>query len=353
MVTLDDAADELYAAHPTGFVNQREALMKQARADGDRALANQIKALRRPTVAAWVVNTVVRQQVPPLTELLELGGRLRTAQAMLDAPAIKELSSRRQELEREVVKQAVAEFRALGEDLGQSTVVEIEGTLRAAVADPAAAAAVASGRLTRALSYAGFGEVDLTAATATPVVARKEQSTSEPEAPIEVEPNTGEPDSPEARATVVEFPGKRRAAAPADPEGAGTPPPESHAAAAQLAEPDPDDDEPTAEDEDEEFAEAQRLLEEAQRRVAVAAARRDLANARRSIRTATLRAEKAAKQREQAATLVADLEEQLATARARLEAAETEAEEASTQLAEAQRLVNAAEAAGEPADGSR
>ena len=45
--------------------------------------------------------------------------------------------------------------------------------MRAAVADPAAAQAVASGRLTKTLAYAGFGEVDLTAATATPLTGHR------------------------------------------------------------------------------------------------------------------------------------------------------------------------------------
>ncbi len=45
----------------------------------------------------------------------------------------------------------------------------MEETLRAALADPNAALAVASGHLTRALSYAGLGEVDIEAATATPL----------------------------------------------------------------------------------------------------------------------------------------------------------------------------------------
>ena len=46
---------------------------------------------------------------------------------------------------------------------------DVATTLVAALASPEATAAVTSGRLTRALEYAGFGEIDLTEATARPL----------------------------------------------------------------------------------------------------------------------------------------------------------------------------------------
>ena len=75
---------------------------------------------------------------------------------------------------------------------------ELDATLLAAVADPAAGQAVLSGALTRALSYAGLGEVDITAATATPLSART--------------PSTA-PSTPSGRATKT-APSRSRAAKP-------------------------------------------------------------------------------------------------------------------------------------------
>ena len=340
MVTLDDAAEELYAAHPTEFVNRREALTKQARAAGDRSLANQIKGLRRPTVSAWVLNVVAHKHVGPLDELLNLGGQLRTAQAMLDAAEIKRLTARRQVLEREVVTAAVALFEDMGEDVGPSAVTEIEGTLRASVADPAAADAVASGRLTRALSYAGFGEVDLTAATATPVAPRLGKD-AEPTSPsgspksAAADPDDGNDAGPKAQ--VLDLAGRRKTSSKA-----GSQRMESETTDESMVDADGESDDA----DDEELLAAQQALEEAQRRVALAAARRDLANARKTIRTATLRAEKALKARDYAAGTVADLESQLESARTRLESATTEAADAASELEKAQRVAQSAEDSG-------
>src|SRR6201995_6206911 len=54
------AADQLYAADPAQFPDQRADLVAQARAAGDKAAARAIGALRRPTRAAWVVNRLGR-----------------------------------------------------------------------------------------------------------------------------------------------------------------------------------------------------------------------------------------------------------------------------------------------------
>ena len=53
----------------------------------------------------------------------------------------------------------------------RSTMGEVRATLEAALADAGARAAVRSGRLTKALAYAGLGEVDLSAALALPADA--------------------------------------------------------------------------------------------------------------------------------------------------------------------------------------
>jgi hypothetical protein len=74
-VSLSAAADELYGADPAGFVARRTELVKQARTAGDKALAGQIAALRRPTVAAWYMNLLARAGSTELDELIDLGAR--------------------------------------------------------------------------------------------------------------------------------------------------------------------------------------------------------------------------------------------------------------------------------------
>ena len=183
VVDLEDATTELYALTPAEFTARRTELAAQARKDGEKELAKAISELRRPTVSAWLVNQLARGAGgadEEIQELEELGTDLRAAQAELDGPRMKELTKRRQKLVAALVRRA----DAIGDDDGQKVSAgvrrELEETFGAAVADEQASLAVTSGRLTRALVYAGFGEVDVTAATATPVTQKRRHLASAP-----------------------------------------------------------------------------------------------------------------------------------------------------------------------------
>jgi hypothetical protein len=177
-IGIDAAADELYAVLPAGFIAARDARAKEIRSGGDEDLYAQIKALRRPSVAAWLVNLLARSE-EGFDEFSDLSQRLRNAQTNLDAPTMKELGQERTRVVAELVERAVylandadPTFRDTGTVRDQVT-----STLTAGVADPTAEAAITSGRLVTPLSYAGFGEVDLTDAVATPlhIVRRQEE----------------------------------------------------------------------------------------------------------------------------------------------------------------------------------
>lgn len=161
MAGLDDVAQQLYAGFPADFIAGRDAAVKAARADGDRELGKQIAALRKPTVSAWLVNTMIRDD-PDLGErLTELGGNLREAEQSLDGDAMRTLSQQR----RQLVRSLVAHGRTLAADLGQpvteAVAQEVDATFTAALADPAIAEEVTSGRLTAAKTYSGFGSAGL------------------------------------------------------------------------------------------------------------------------------------------------------------------------------------------------
>jgi hypothetical protein len=159
--SLSDAADELYGADPAGFVARRTELVKQARAAKDRDLATQIGALRRPTVGAWYVNLLARSSSAELDSLLDLGATMRDAQAELDMATVASLLPERRDRERAALKRLEQVLADAVVTPSPAALAEVGGTLTAAVADPAAAAAVRSGCLARSLIYAGFGEVDL------------------------------------------------------------------------------------------------------------------------------------------------------------------------------------------------
>jgi hypothetical protein len=160
-VALD--VQELYRRPPEEFTAARDEAAKAAKAAGDRPAAAEIKALRKPSVSAWIVNLLAGLEPELLQQLLDLGPALAQAQAEGQGQELRDLSAQRRELVTAVTARAVA----LAERPVTSTVrEEVAATLDAALADPASAEAVRSGHLVRALSYAGFGGVDLAGAVA-------------------------------------------------------------------------------------------------------------------------------------------------------------------------------------------
>lgn len=167
---LESIADELYAGSPATFVATRDALAKAARSAGDPELARAVKALRRPATAAWLVNLLAHSE-HGLGQLSALADRLREAQGRLDGATMKELGRERNRVVADLTRRAVALATEADADYRGTPQVQdqVSATLGAAIANPAAEAAVRSGRLVSALAYAGLGEVDLTDAVATPL----------------------------------------------------------------------------------------------------------------------------------------------------------------------------------------
>ena len=149
----DAAADRLYAAAPEDFMALRGELAKAARADGDPAAAGRIEKLRKPTVAAWIVNAFVLGEAEAIERLTGLGDRLRAAQERLDAGELRELTTERRKLVDELTRAA---FKQAGKKQPAAGLRdEVSGTFDAAVADPEIAGRL--GRLPRAEQWSGFG----------------------------------------------------------------------------------------------------------------------------------------------------------------------------------------------------
>lgn len=165
---LVNIAQGLYALAPQEFTASRNEQAKAARDDGDRELAEAIKALRKPSSAAWVVNMLARHQPAELEQLVDLGAALREAQENLDGAELRELNRQRHELVSAVARQARALAADLGHRVSESVATEVEQTLRAALTDAAAGAAARSGLLTHALETTGLAPVELGDAVAVP-----------------------------------------------------------------------------------------------------------------------------------------------------------------------------------------
>src|ERR687892_1416203 len=77
---LDQQIDSLFGMPLDRFIPERDALAKQLRTTGEREDADRVKGLRKPTVPAWALNQLARQDPRGVADVVELGARLRDAQ---------------------------------------------------------------------------------------------------------------------------------------------------------------------------------------------------------------------------------------------------------------------------------
>lgn len=78
--SLDDAKELLYGLPLESFVAERDVLVKQIRAAGNRALANKVKTLRKPSTVAAEVHHIVRADPAGIDLILQAATLLRAAQ---------------------------------------------------------------------------------------------------------------------------------------------------------------------------------------------------------------------------------------------------------------------------------
>jgi hypothetical protein len=165
--TLVDVARDLYGLQPQDFTAARNARAQESKA-ADATLAKQIAALKKPSPAAWIVNLLARESTDDLTALLDVGEQMRTAQEHLDRDALRRLGGERRTAVTALARAGADLADGAGRAATSSVIGEVEQTLQAATSDPAAAAAVASGLLVRALRSVGYEPVDLDDAVAVP-----------------------------------------------------------------------------------------------------------------------------------------------------------------------------------------
>jgi len=177
--STEDLIRALYEAPPDGFVAGRAAAIAEAKQAGDTETARRLAALRKPTVAAWLVNLLALRRPELIDELVELSTALRSAQRGLQGEQLRELSTQRRQVVSALVQ--AAQRLAVEDDPGLRSaklpMAEVESTLTAALAEPDIAEQVRSGRLVKAATYAGFGEVPrprLRLVTAEPDEAERE-----------------------------------------------------------------------------------------------------------------------------------------------------------------------------------
>jgi DNA repair exonuclease SbcCD ATPase subunit len=158
-------ADELYALPLADFTPARDAKAKELKGTD---LAPKVKALKKPSLAAWVVDLLARREAEQVEQVLTVGAALREAQAAMSGDSLRELTKQRRQLTAAVTQQARSLAAEAGIKVTQSVADQVEATLTAAMVDETCAQAVRSGLLVAALSTTGMDEVDVASAVAVP-----------------------------------------------------------------------------------------------------------------------------------------------------------------------------------------
>lgn len=179
--------DDLYGAPLEQFVPERTALARELRKLGRRDDAASVAALRKPSVAAWAVNQLVRTQVKSVNELFGAGDALRKAHDKAasgggEASALRDAARRQRDALDALIEAARGLLSSNGHELSPATIDRVTETLTAAALDEDARASVQEGRLERELRHVGLGLGGAFAAEPAPAKPRsKAQPKPEPE----------------------------------------------------------------------------------------------------------------------------------------------------------------------------
>jgi hypothetical protein len=153
---------DLYGLPLERFTAERNDLAKRLRRDGRRDEAAEVSTLRKPSVAAWAVNQLVRTQARSIDALFDAGDALRKAQEDLlagrgDSGALRKAV----DAERSALDVLTARARGLlsseGHELGAAKLEQVSETLHAAALDDGAREQVRGACLERELRHIGLG----------------------------------------------------------------------------------------------------------------------------------------------------------------------------------------------------
>jgi hypothetical protein len=142
----DAEAERLYGLPLDEFTAARDARARELRRDGEREKAAEVAALRKPVLAAWLVNMLARDERGDIRELVAAAEGIKAGKEGADA-AFRQALERLTDAGRRLL---AAEGRS-----ADATLQQVAGTLRAAAAsDPEL---LASGTLTQPIEPSGFG----------------------------------------------------------------------------------------------------------------------------------------------------------------------------------------------------
>jgi hypothetical protein len=153
--------DRLYALPLEEFTPERDELAKRLRKEGDADAAATIKALKKPSVAAWAVNQVRRDRPDEVRRLLDVTEELHRVHSKLSSAGARERLEEAAEMQRELIRSLVRcaseLLEAAGHRATDATLGKVADTLRAAAVDEELREEVADGRVVKERRVASLG----------------------------------------------------------------------------------------------------------------------------------------------------------------------------------------------------
>jgi hypothetical protein len=179
-------ANDLYGLPLDEFTKERDELAKDLRTAGKKDAADEVKALRKPTVSAWTVNQLARRHPQELKALVKAGDEMRKAQRAAvggrGPQALRDATRSHRDRLDDLTSTARHELGAEG-----ATLQRVAQTLRAASVDKEASKALLSGTLTADFEQAGFGP--LLAAVPPSALKRRPKPKAKPKPPPKPKPD--------------------------------------------------------------------------------------------------------------------------------------------------------------------
>ena len=156
-MSLEDEIGRLHGLPLDEFTAARDELARTVRKEGDREGAERVKSLRKPSVSAWAVNQLARNEEGGVRRLLAAGDRLRKAQAALLEGGSPDELRQASALVRDSVAELMPVARRILDSPSDAALERVAETLRSAAVDDEARELLAQGRLTRDVESVGFG----------------------------------------------------------------------------------------------------------------------------------------------------------------------------------------------------
>lgn len=160
-LSVEEEIDRLYGKPLDEFTAARDALARKFRDAGDKAGADAVKALRKPTVSAWAINQIARKERMKVRSLLVAGEKLRKAHGDVlsggQPAAVAEATEAERNAITHLVSSAERVLSEAGHSASQSTLDRIATTLRAAAVEDERRDLLERGRLQHDLDPTGFG----------------------------------------------------------------------------------------------------------------------------------------------------------------------------------------------------